>query len=541
MLWGFIALVGIGVPALIFAPVLIIPGFIIPMCVMYIPAGALDNLLLNLRRKYGVVSVESSDRLDFDETVLILKSATTQVISLVMISVPMISFLRRSYGWGDASEELLSFTTDVDWPTIKNFVLMTLEWPSFVHPRITAYLAFSAGALGLQFLLGLFMEDAAMNFLKYLLWPCRAPLRSFDTFFPIRPTPSILESRCIQVYSYTSWAPFRFAMDLTRTAVDGAYVRRTSFIQDIQMLLGDTGDDSNAPKPSSLSLFSRRPKGGTSPSKLKTPAAQQNTAQVPVEQQGWSPAAATQSFQVKVLSTALATLVGPVFLAIAAPRTKIFGVDATDNDVLAFVSDESCLAYKGIVCENNRNLTIASLEAISKCIWLEIVYIRRATRIKGPAAALVTKLTKLKKLDISGCSSIIFSTNDLSRLGRLAVLSIINCTGISGPLSSLSRLTTLEVLRMKGCTSIQGSMVDLAELPRLHTFSVDGCTEITGSRKDLNAARSKKQKPAHSTGRNTQTSPKNGFPGTGDVELGAGAEEVGVGTEEATAVSGTRI
>ena len=67
------------IPVIIaFAPVLLVPGFVLPMLVMYGPSLGLEAASTALRRKFKI-PVVLAGKLPFNETVLILKGATTQV------------------------------------------------------------------------------------------------------------------------------------------------------------------------------------------------------------------------------------------------------------------------------------------------------------------------------------------------------------------------------------------------------------------------------------------------------------------------------
>ena len=147
--WATAAVVALGPVVFVFSPVLLVPGFILPMAVMYLPSATLDAVSSNLRHRF-VIKAALARTLSFGETVLILKGATTQVLSLFMLAVPMLPFLDGRYEWADAAEDLLSVTTRFDLPTIKLAFAVTLSFPDFAVPRLNWYLGISLGLIAGQ-------------------------------------------------------------------------------------------------------------------------------------------------------------------------------------------------------------------------------------------------------------------------------------------------------------------------------------------------------------------------------------------------------
>ena len=81
-----------------FAPVLIVPAFILPIATMYLPCKTLDLGLIAIRHAFNTPVVPAKE-LAFEETILILKGSVTQVRAdthrmLLVSSYSNVTFLR---------------------------------------------------------------------------------------------------------------------------------------------------------------------------------------------------------------------------------------------------------------------------------------------------------------------------------------------------------------------------------------------------------------------------------------------------------------
>jgi len=362
-------LVGCFPSFVIFLPLLIVPGFLLPMILMYLPCAALSAVTSAVRKKK---STQVSNRLSFAETTLVLKVAATQVVSLAIIALSLVPFFAGRLTYAEAVSQLFSAMRN-----LKLAFSVTFSWPEFQAPRFHVYLAISG------FLISF----------KYLVQAMRAVSGKLEEYLPPLQAPGPSERRISTMFALATYDIMRTASDLLRTSVEATATGR----RDIRKV-----------------LF-----GGT-----------------PTFYFGARMGAVIESVPNFIL-----VAVGPFLAAYAHPRTMIFGPEATDEDVKAFTSDESCLSYTGVILRNIDNATMESFTAITKCVWL-------------------------RNINMNNCTGIVGSTKDFKSLKGLTKLSMNNCTGIVGSTEDFKSLTGLTVLNM-GNTGITGSTEDLKSLTGL--------------------------------------------------------------------------
>jgi hypothetical protein len=325
-IWAIAALVGSFPSFVVFLPLLIVPGFVIPMIVMYLPSAALSAATTAVRRRTWVArqadsslkqkerTTSASLRLSMRETVLILEVAATQVVSLAIVAVTMVPFFAGQLTYAEAASHFFGGVLD-----LKVAFSVIFSWPDFQVPRLQIYLGLSVGVITL----------------KYLVQVVRAASGKLEEFLTPVQAPGPWERRISEAFSWATYGIMRAVSDLVRTAVEVTVVGRKDMCR---------------------TLFNNNPKwyfgewlGGV----------------------------------IKLAPNNYVVAVGPFLAAYAHPWTMVFGPDATDEDVWAFTSDEVCMAYTGAMFRHKGNATGRSFTAMSKCVWLKNLNMSACAGITG--------------------------------------------------------------------------------------------------------------------------------------------------------------
>jgi hypothetical protein len=245
----------------------------------------------------------------FSETVFSLKAMATLLVSATVLSMKLLPFYAKGTAWWAQGARLFLFGT-FDFPGIFRVQFaLAFAWPHFQQPHLGFQLAAGLFIVALQ----LFGRAA-----KWLLWRYAADLRLES------PEPQAGEQRLVRAFALASWLPFRRPMEVVQAALEG--VRE-------------------AQEPAKKALEKRL--------KLKDGSEAQNLA----------------------ASCAVVTVTAggclPLALAWQHPRQKGFGTAAGDDDVVSFCSQEGAMAFRAVVCVENKQVTGLSLRHLAqRCPWL---------------------------------------------------------------------------------------------------------------------------------------------------------------------------
>nr|KYP45064.1 TMV resistance protein N [Cajanus cajan] len=90
-----------------------------------------------------------------------------------------------------------------------------------------------------------------------------------------------------------------------------------------------------------------------------------------------------------------------------------------------------------------------------------------------------SKIPKLERLDLSGCTSLSEVHPTIGLLEKLAFLSLRNCNNlVSINFDKKSNLSSLRVLHLSGCTKLKNTP-DFTSATNLEYLDIDGCTSLT--------------------------------------------------------------
>ena len=224
-IWFAAMIIGCLPSLVVFSPLLIVPGFFAPLIAMYIPSAALSYAASQLRRYFS--AKEANDpakeptayrsRLAFGETVLILKVAQTQVVSLAMIALPMARFFVGRLTYAEAADYIFG---SLD---LSLYFSITFAWPVFHLPRFHVYLGLSVGIISFKYLSQL--VRAAVAFLEYYL--------------PLLKAPGPWESIANAAFAWVTYHPLRLASDLVRISIEATAATAVGRKDMINLLFGD--------------------------------------------------------------------------------------------------------------------------------------------------------------------------------------------------------------------------------------------------------------------------------------------------------------
>ena len=437
-IWFVFMVIGCGGQIIVFSPVLLLPAFVIPMVIMYAPSLLLDNLADSLRN-WGDVSVVLGEDMTFGETVLILKGATTQVISLAMVALPAISFLAGRGTWTGMVKELLS--TSLNFQRIFFDFQFFFAWPSFELPRLGIYLGVSSGLISM----------------RYILQGMTALFRLIDYFTPILGERSPWEIKIDQAFDWVTWRPFREISDRLRTAITATVNARHGFSKVMyggfpQVIIGPRLGGLINKAPNSLLV-----------------------ALGPVLVATFHPLcrvfASGDDKEVKSFVSDEACMSYNSVITRNGPSEKCTG--ETLEAILKCVWLQSlnmsfCTEVTGTTSDISELKRLRTL-ALSMCVG-----ITGSTKDLG-------KLKDLRVLSIDNCTGIMGSSRDFTSLKKLTTLRFMNIPGIAGNTSDFKGLVQLEQLVIDNCTGIHGAIEDLCFLNKLRTLRLSKCTGITGS------------------------------------------------------------
>ena len=419
-LWFATMLVVCAAPFLYFAPIILVTGFVLPMAFMYLPATILD-VAINWLRHWAQLPVSLKAGISFEETVLVLKGATTQVTSIGLLALPMVRVLRGEYSYDNAVRDVLQPVLDLyDFRTFVLHFKLVFAWPDFVLPRLGYYLGASVGLI----------------FLNALLKLLRKVFGSFDYYSPLLGSPGKAERWAQSIFTWMTWRPFRSFSDLVRTACTATMEGRHDFKGVMY------GGFPHVYLGSVLGNYVRR----------------------------------APNF--------LLVALGPFLVAARQPFAKVFSDLAEDDDVVAFMNDEASMAYYKIICRSKK-CGVDSLEAILKSAWLEGLDISFCENIHGNINVLQKKCRNLSELAFANCPNIKGTTSDLHNLVKLKNLIMSRCPGIAGDTQDLKGLTRMKNLRLDMNERICGHLSDFSSLKLLGQLVITGCKNIKGSTKDL--------------------------------------------------------
>lgn len=539
-LWIILAVSTFGIIIALFTPVLLIPGFFSPMLIMYVPSLILNIVTQRLRTQLGSKEKPQTDRA-FTETVLILKSATTQVISLVGIATPFLPFLVGRYTWSNSFRDI--FAAKIDIPTLSFYFYATFSWPIFAIPRLSIYTGCSISLFALQ----------------YIFQIVRALLGAVDFFFPVISPPKTTETKIMTLFSKVSWVPFRDASDRVRTSLESAYATRNNFNKCVYN--GFIDQNLGIPVsglPSKLLAFTvgpflvafRHPL-----TKFLVPSARIDDKIIE-----WSKDQSALAYR-KVIcresefltrrslealtkcvwlkwmilencgkmagslsdfsemgNLIVLSLNGCVLLTGAlkdlAKLTKLrkiymdncCGISGSLSD-FAYLPQLTDISIKNddeniqeiwgstedlkrlknlrhIMIKNNTRIT-GNLGDLAECEHIQEIFIYGCLKISGNTADIVKSSATLKRLNIHGCSKIEGYTKDLGYFLKIVRLNITNCQNIRGSTIHFSLLNHCETLRISGAQEICGNISDFAVMGALRELEIEGCPHIAGTTEDL--------------------------------------------------------
>mmetsp|Transcript_32079 Transcript_32079/g.65332 ORF Transcript_32079/g.65332 Transcript_32079/m.65332 type:complete len:1912 (-) Transcript_32079:226-5961(-) len=393
---------------------------------------------------------EKVEPLSFYQAIIVLKANATQLMSVNILLFYFLPFYREGFHWWDSGANSFSQGTGltellVD-PTsyVTNLILkfqFDLSWPSFPQFKLQLQLAVGASLIFLQLV---------FRFWKGISRNCYTSLRMEA------PQPGLWERRLVSWLAWCSWAPYGWAMDVSKAAFIQAY--NTSL------------DESNEAYPK-----------GPLPSTTKKKQIEGNNTKVTNEESEGSIEAATivegkaaqdlsseeswgKTMKAKVdwldlvltNFVGMATLVLPMFYARTEARTIVFHVEDGDDAVEKFCTSETSMSFvrikfahtlihggtdvpEDLEAVGNERITSESLKFIShRCLWIT-------------------------HLDLSFCGI----RNDLGDVGRLGMLENLKvllckrCKRLSGDLGGLSKLLLLEDLDLSA-TRVRGDVKNLA-------------------------------------------------------------------------------
>jgi len=418
--WFAAMLVVCVVPFVYFAPVILVTVLVLPLVFTYLPASILDGALYGLRH-WAKLPVSLTAGISFDETVLVLKGSTTQIISIALLALPMVRVWRGGYSYADATRDVLQPILDFgDLRTVITHLQFVLTWPNFTVPRLGYYLGASAGLV----------------FFDLLLKLMRKVTDTFDFYSPLLGSPGKTERLAQSFFTWITWRPFRAFSDLVRTASTATFEARHDFKK---VMYGG---------------YPQRYLGSS------------------------------LGYHVNAAPNALLVAIGPFLVAAKQPCAKVFSEHAEDDDVVAFMNDEESMAYYEIICRS-KQCGADSLEAILKSAWLHHLDLSFCDGIAGDLGVLQIKCRNLSKLKLANCKKITGKTSDLQHLIKLEELILSDCPGISGKTRDLNNLTRMTSLRLDYNQQISGSLIDFSSLTLLVQLVIKGCKKIKGSTENL--------------------------------------------------------
>ena len=127
--------------------------------------------------------------------------------------------------------------------------------------------------------------------------------------------------------------------------------------------------------------------------------------------------------------------------------------------------------------DTQENVT-ALIEALtangaSKCEEL-MLHSEYATKIPS----CVSKMTGLKKLDLSGCSSLISLPDNLGEMTQLNELCLMGCTSLVSLPKSVGELTQLKELNLSFCSNLTSLPDEIRQMTSLEVLELDECDSL---------------------------------------------------------------
>jgi hypothetical protein len=262
-----------------------------------------------------------------DETVLILKASSTQLISVVIMALLLLPLYEQGFNWWDEGANQFIYS-NFDLPRLKLQLSVSFSWPRFSQPKLALQLAVGLMILFVQFLI---------KFGKWFLF-------TFSSVFALSDkVPDYWERNMLLFFSNGTWRLFRAPTEISQCVME-----RLS--RDVVLF---NNDDDSKKKNQDSELLVQGNNGTTT---------------------------TTTSMMLKqiagMVNSCLKSI--PLFFlyCIQSPRLKAIPLDSGDNEVLGFCKSENSMAYRSIelIGEGTTSLSLQSIHQC--CPWIKVVKLK---------------------------------------------------------------------------------------------------------------------------------------------------------------------
>lgn len=134
VVWLAAAIAMSGGLVLIFAPALCLLVVVVPLACILVGEGVANRVAKVLNPDMSARPVSTETCRTFDETILILKASTTQLMAMAVLALPLLEFIRGDAPWSEGALDVLRDSIWYD--HIKVQFLVSFAWPDFTFPRL---------------------------------------------------------------------------------------------------------------------------------------------------------------------------------------------------------------------------------------------------------------------------------------------------------------------------------------------------------------------------------------------------------------------
>jgi hypothetical protein len=317
--WLFVTMI-IALPLMLaFAPVVMLPAFVVPVSLFI----GIQKTLKWAKQMFHVDQVEKLETnmkpVPFVETVFVLKAAATQLVSVAVLCFLLLPLYEYGFKWWTEGASLFVYT-NFDLPSLRLRFSYTLSWPEFEQPRLQIQLAMGVFLIGIHSILKITKRVILM----------RQEYVNFDEIIP-----GFYEELVVSVLSQCSWRPFRSPMDGAQTALEVVMsLTHTRFV---------------------MWFYSYKDAW------LIQPYAERSNKR-----------------KACLAEWLIVSMVGlPLFISafiyylFVSKRAKHFGVGTADEDIIKFTETEDCMVFTDVVIDEGCKATDFSVLQI-RCPWIEV-------------------------------------------------------------------------------------------------------------------------------------------------------------------------
>jgi hypothetical protein len=140
----------------------------------------------------------------FTETVLMLKAAATQLISIMVLSLVLLPLFDEGFSFWDQGAEKFVFT-NFNFPKLSVQFSVSFSWPKFEQPHLQIQLAFG------------FLLTGLLYFIKYGKW---FMLRYATSISMDKKVPEEWETLMLNIFSSITWKVFRMPMTQIQLSIE---------------------------------------------------------------------------------------------------------------------------------------------------------------------------------------------------------------------------------------------------------------------------------------------------------------------------------